>query len=409
MILLYIDPGTGAMLFSILMAVVTTGMYFLKGAWIKIKYRIGSGKEDTVSNETYSFVIYSDHKRYWNVFGPICDEFERRKLPCQFWTMSPDDPALSKAYEYVKCEFIGEGNKAFAKLNMMNADICLSTTPGLDVYQWKRSPFVKKYVHIFHNVGGSTGYRMFGIDYYDALLIAGPSVEYYLRKLEEMRNLPAKDIVVVGNPYMDTLLEKHQLAKQTANEVPTILLAPSWGASSILNKYGENFLKQLQATGYHIIVRPHPQMKISDADLLKKLQKLFPESDSFQWNFDNDNFGVLEKADLMISDFSGVICDFAYVLNKPIIYANAEYNPAPYDAAWFDEPLWMDKTLPQIGKPLQENEFPQLKEIITDMLTNENFKITREKASHEDWQFRGESAMQTVDYLVKMYSNLPKS
>lgn len=406
MIPLYIDPGTGAMLFSILMAVISTGMYFLKGSWIKIKYRIGGGKGTVVSEETYPYVIFSDHKRYWNVFGPICDEFERREIPCQFWTMSPDDPALSRDYKYVKCEFIGEGNKAFARLNMMHADVCLSTTPGLDVYQWKRSPYVKYYVHIFHNVGGSTGYRMFGIDYYDALLIAGPSVEYYLRKLEEMRKLPAKDIQVVGNPYMDTLLMKHQAAASVTNSIPTILLAPSWGASSILNKYGENFLKHLQATGYRIIVRPHPQMRFSDPELLQKLQNLFPESENWSWNFDNDNFGALEKADLMISDFSGVICDFAYVLNRPLIYANSEYDPAPYDAAWFDEPLWKDKTLPQIGKSLQESEFPQLKEIIADMLTNEKYKISREQVSHDDWQFRGESAQQTVDYLIHKHSSL---
>ena len=82
-----------------------------------------------------------------------------------FYTSSEDDPALKKEYKYVKCEFIGEGNKGFAKLNMLNACIVLSTTPGLDVYQWKRSKDVNYYVHIPHAVGDLTLYRCFGLDY----------------------------------------------------------------------------------------------------------------------------------------------------------------------------------------------------------------------------------------------------
>ena len=88
-------------------------------------------------------------------------------------TASHDDPALVKNYEHVKCMFIGEGNKAYAKLNMLKADIVLSSTPGLDVYQWKRSRDVKYYVHILHAVSDASMYRMFGIDYYDSILLTG--------------------------------------------------------------------------------------------------------------------------------------------------------------------------------------------------------------------------------------------
>ena len=33
---------------------------------------------------------------------------------------------------------------------------------------------------------------------------------------------------------------------------------------------------------------------------------------NISWNKDNDNFAILNKADLMISDYSGVIFDFAF-------------------------------------------------------------------------------------------------
>ena len=80
-------------------------------------------------------------------------------------TASEDDPAFGCDIPGVRAEFIGKGNKAFSKLNFLNATVLLSTTPGLDVYQWKRSKGVKYYVHIPHAASEIVLYMMFGIDY----------------------------------------------------------------------------------------------------------------------------------------------------------------------------------------------------------------------------------------------------
>ena len=138
-ILAYIDPGTGSMLFTIIIGVVTTGVFLVRGLLIKFKYGLQGGKAKDINKNKIPLVIFSDDKRYWNIFKPICDELENRGQDCTYMTVSEDDPALQEKYEHIKCEFIGEGNKAFARLNMMSANVCLSTTPGLDVLQWKRS------------------------------------------------------------------------------------------------------------------------------------------------------------------------------------------------------------------------------------------------------------------------------
>ena len=142
----YIDPGTGSMLFSILIGVFSAAFFFLRGLIIKIKYSMVNGKEEKLNDSCLKYVIFSDNKRYWNVFKPICDEFEKRGLDLTYYTASEDDPVLKAGYEHIHAEFIG-GNRIFARLNMLNAKILLSTTPGLDVYQWKRSKNVPYYVH----------------------------------------------------------------------------------------------------------------------------------------------------------------------------------------------------------------------------------------------------------------------
>lgn len=182
--LLYIDPGTGSMLFTIVIGLISTLIFAFKDKILKLKFLFSGGKVEKASKNKLPYVIFTDSKRYWNLFKPICDEFEKRQLECYYYTASPDDPALEVPYSHVKCQFIGEGNKAYAKMNMLNASICLSTTPGLDVLQWKRSKETDYYVHVFHGVDEGTGYRMFGMDLFDAVLLTGAFQERYIRILE---------------------------------------------------------------------------------------------------------------------------------------------------------------------------------------------------------------------------------
>ena len=404
----YIDPGTGSMLFTIFIGIVTSLMFLWKKLVLKLKFILHGGRAEA-SKERYPYVIFSDSKRYWNVFQPICEEFEKRRIPLEYLTASPDDPALMEKYQYVHCQFIGENNKAYAKLNMMDAGVLLSTTPGLDVYQWKRSQNVGWYVHTFHAVDEGTGYRMFGMDYYDAVLLTGAFQEKYIRKLEELRGLPKKELLVVGSTYMDAMKEKldeKQKEKITLKNTKTILLAPSWGESSILSKYGAGILRALMETGYHIIVRPHPQSLISEKAVLEPLWKEFPNSDLLEWNYDNDNFEVLRKADVMITDFSGIIFDYALVFGKPVIYADTSFDSSPYDAAWIDEPLWRFEVLKELGAPLMQEDFPRMKELIDDLLQKGQGCDARERVRNEAWQCVGESAERTADYMIQKYQEL---
>ena len=406
---LYIDPGTGSMLFTILVGVLGAGIYAARGCIMKLRFLLSGGKAEKTEGQKLPFVIFADGKQYWNLFRPICQEFEKRKVPLTYMTTSPRDPALQEHFEAVKCEFIGEGNRAFARLNMLRADVVLSTTPGLDVYQWKRSRNVGWYAHIPHAVTDITTYRMFGIDYYDAILMSGRYMEHQIRELERIRQLPAKELCLVGLPYMDELLRKKEAAGPAPEHPMTVLLAPSWGPSSIFNRYGEAILEALLNTGYQIVVRPHPQSYTSERELLERLQKAYPDSDRLQWNRDNDNFEVLRRSDILISDFSGVAFDFALVFDKPVIYADTSYDNSVYDACWLDEELWMFRILPSMGVQLTEESLPRIKALIDSCRDDPRYARGREQAREEAWAHIGCSAEKTVDYLLGKQAELKKN
>ncbi len=405
--LLYIDPGTGSMLFSLVMGISIVISFFIKSVILKIKFVLSGGKSGTSDKNSIPFVIFSDHKRYWNVFKPICDQFESRKIHLVYYTQSEDDPALTAKYEYIKAEYIGEGNTGFAKMNFLNADICLSTTPGLDVLQWKRSKNCKYYVHVPHSADELAGYRMFGLDFYDAVLASGKNQIDLIRTIESLRpGIIKKEIVTAGSLVLDNLKSRYDsVSHESKNKTPVVLVAPSWGKSGILSRYGEKFLSALEKTDFKVIIRPHPQTVVSEKNILEPLAAKFA---CFEWNYDNDNFDALNNADILITDFSGIIFDFACVFNKPLIYADTHFDTLPYDADWLTEKRWSEKVLNKIGIQLKEEDFENLETVIKNAFSSQRLNEGREKIRNECWENVGQSAKNVADYLVKKQEELVK-
>lgn len=403
---LYIDPGTGSMLFTVLISVIGAAIYSLRMLFIKMRMKIG-GKDTDSSLKQNPFVIFSDDKRYWSIFEPICREMNARGRDIVYYTGSPDDPALTCEYPHVKAEHIA-GNKMYTRLNFLNATIVLSTTPGLDVYQWKRSKTVQYYVHIPHAASEITMYRMFGIDYYDAILLSGEYQVQDVRKLEALRELPAKELVKVGIPYMDEMAKKLQQVDPLPDHPRTVLLAPSWGPSAIFSVYGGKIIDTLLKTGYHVIVRPHPQSFASETELMDKLMKEYPESEQLEWNRDNNNFEVLRRSDILISDFSGVIFDFSLVYDKPVIYTNPNFDLSVYDAWWLQDPLWTISALPRLGKELTDENMENLKELIDSCISDPQYAEGRQSVKAETWEHCGEGATRVADYLEAKYEELTR-
>ncbi len=404
---LYIDPGTGSMLFSLFIGIAAAVSFGIRALYLKLKFLLLGGKNngEGMDSKNIPIVIFSDHKRYWNVFEPICDEFEHNKKNLTYYTASADDPALRKNYEYVHAEYLGEKNRPFSKLNFLHADILLATTPGLNVYQWKRSKYVKFYVHIPHSVSDLAGYRMFGLDHYDAVLGTGENQLASLREIEKLRpSIKMKEFYIVGSTYLDAMKSRLDNFPQAENNAEKIVLvAPSWGKSSILSRFGDRFLNALKSTGYKIIVRPHPQSVVSEQNILTPLQEKYS---CFEWNYDNDNFAVLRQADIMITDFSGVMFDYALVFDRPFIYADTDFDKSPYDIDWLDKPLWEMQILPQIGVKLKESEFSKIKDIIDTTIESPQLQSARNKIRDAAWQKRGNASAEVYKYLTKKLDSI---
>ncbi|MDR2490070.1 MAG: CDP-glycerol glycerophosphotransferase family protein [Spirochaetaceae bacterium] len=415
MFLLYIDPGTGSMLFSILIGAAAT-LYFLSRALlIKLKVLLSGGRVTAAAAARKPYVIYCEGRQYCNVFQPVLDEFEKRQIELLYLSSAEDDPAFEAGYVYIKTEYIGEGNRAYARLNMLAADIVLMTTPGLDVYQLKRSKGVKHYAHILHAPSDATMYRLFGIDYFDSVLLTGEYQARDIRVLEQQRGLPEKRLVVSGCSYLDVYAKKIAALPKEPEHPFTVLVSPTWGPSGLLAKYGARLLTPLVKTGSRIIVRPHPQSKKSEAAILDKLRECFKEVGNLEWDYERENIHSLSKADLMISDFSGVIFDYTFLFDKPVLYVNQNVDLRPYDADDICSgeagsaglyKLWQFSALASFGIALTEDMFENIGDVLTNITDSLELQAARQKAREEAWMYRHEAGKRIADFMIEQKSNI---
>jgi hypothetical protein len=394
---LYIDPGTGSMLFSIFIGLAAASYFLFRTLLIKLKFIFTGKKSGTAKRR--QIVIYNEGRHYWNVFCPVLDALERRAQSAHYLTSAADDPFFSRRYEFITGEYIGEGNKAFTRLNFLDADICLMTTPGLEVYQLKRSKSVRHYAHILHDTGDVTCYRLFGIDWFDSILLSGEYQAADIRTLEEIRGTPVKQLPVVGSTYLDVYNEKLRELPGKDNQC-TVLISPSWGPGTLLNRFGEKLIDPLIATGRRIIIRPHPQSVKHEKQVLDRLNEKYKEVSAVSWDYSPENLTTLSQSDIMISDFSGIIFDYVFLFNRPVLYHNTGFNMEIYDAGDLDHKPWKFEALGHFGVTLDESSFDHIGEVITSCLASKLLDDARRQAKNTAWQHIGASGERTADFLM---------
>ncbi|TXJ28521.1 CDP-glycerol glycerophosphotransferase family protein [Brachyspira aalborgi] len=399
----YIDPGTGSLLFSALFGIIGTLFFLSKALLIKLKtfsFADKINKKENISKA--KIIIYGEDKRYYNVFKPIIEELINLEIPTIYYSSSYDDKIFEIKSDFLKSEFIGTGNKAYAKLNFIEADICLMTTPNLDVFQLKRSKGVKKYVHITHSSAETSTYCLYSLDFFDAVFLNGEHQIRDIRELENKRNIIIKDLYVVGNPYLDELSKMEETITKENNNKKTILIAPSWGMNCLFRRFGEKLLDNIVNSDYNIIIRPHPQSLISDKDIIDKFQNRYKDKNNVEWDFNRVNIYSLSKADIMISDFSGVIFDYAFLFEKPVIIPSFTFDKRGTDAIEIDEEVWTFETIPKISFKLDENNFSNISQIIEDSINNETLKNNILKAKEEAYMYEGQASKRAAQFLNDM-------
>lgn len=417
----YLDPGTGNALIYVALSLLGAVFYFIKGFFYKvIKRKEEQTETQTVSEDTEqhkSIVIFNEGKAYWNTFKPVVEMLLERKQHFTYYTMDIEDPCLTIADRLMDNRYIGDGNMAFSKIGHLNADVVLSTSPNIGTkgFPIPRSKRIKKLVHVFHAFDDLATYYKGSLDHYDAVMLVGAFEIPLIRKLEELRHLPAKELVPAGLPYMDELLKKAKSKTDEPSEASTnadislndpenitVLLAPSWGEKGFLKSLGINFIERLAEKKFKLILRPHPQSLKVESKLIHNIESKLQKYNNLKWDFNPDGTDSLRKADILISDTSAVRLDFALVYHKPFITIPSVFSKeAMQDFEIADLGFsWIEENIKDIGYTLQEGELEKLDEVIIRVLKERTDKDILDFQNRNIYNI-GRSGEAIAEYLIK--------
>ena len=424
----YLDPGTGNALIYVALSLLGAFFYFIKGLFYKfVKQKneplADEGKENKDNGSDYSsIVIFSEGKNYWNTFKPIVEKLIEKETPFSYYTMDIEDPCLTIDNTIMDNRYIGDGHVAYSIMGNLRAGVVLSTTPNIGTkgYPIPRSKNIRKLVHVFHAFDDLATYYKGSLDYYDAVLLVGAFEVPIIRKLESLRNLPEKELIPAGLPYMDELLKKAEL-KNNSNleegespkrhfinpEDVTILLAPSWGEKGFLKVLGVDFIKRLAEKKFNLILRPHPQSLKVEQKLLSNIEGELKKYTNLIWDFNPDGTDSLRAADIMISDTSGVRLDFAFVYQKPFITIPSVFSQTAMEKFEIADLgfSWMEENIKEIGYTLDSKNFDDLDSIILKVLNDRQSSIILEFRSKNVYNV-GYSGEVIADYLIKVSRSL---
>ena len=271
-------------------------------------------------------VFYSESSGFYKYYrATIAYLLSHTNIIVHYVTSDPADQVfeVAKNQSRIRPYYIGE-KKLITLFMKMDADIVIMTMPDLQNFHIKRS-YVRKdveYVYVPHGLDSlNLTMRTGSVDHYDAVLCVGPNQKEEIKKTEEVYNLPPKKLVECGYMLLDDMRAGFS-EKADCSEQPVILIAPSWQEANIMDSCIDELLTSLQYTGYHIVVRPHPQyVKHREAQLndLKARYAGTPQVE-IQTNFASNS--TVFQADLLITDWSGIAYEYAYTTCRPVLFVN---------------------------------------------------------------------------------------
>ncbi|SFG78514.1 CDP-glycerol glycerophosphotransferase family protein [Neptunomonas qingdaonensis] len=405
----YLDPGSGSILLSALVGVVATVLFSMKGFYYKIKSFVVSLFGVNIEKNKHKLVFYSEGKYYWHTFKPILEALNKKGVEAVYLTSSEEDEGLSFRTDYISTRYIGKGNKAYTYLNMLEAKVCVMTTPGIGVLQIRRSKGVGHYAHIVHAPTDMGTYKLYSFEYYDSIFCSGAHQEKTIRVLEDLRNFHKKTLVKAGCPYMDVLglrLEKENAKPSIPKNKKTVLVAPTWGEHNLLKIFGAKPIKALLNQGYEVIIRPHPQSYMAEPEIIVAVKDELSSFENIKWDNSPDNFESLRDSDILISALSGIVFDYAFVFEKPVITVELDYSFIGQEANDLPYKVWELDVLNKIGECISSDDLNNISGVVERLLTDPKKKVELRAFRDDSLYNYKHSGSVIADNLVKIMEDL---
>ena len=369
-------------------------------------------KFENLDQTEKQIVFYSENQDYFFIFKSLIDELINQDITICYVTSSKDDPNLKSSNEKIKTFCIGEGIMRTKFFLNLKADILIMTMPDLGTSYVKRSKvYPVHYVFMFHAIASThLVYKKNAFDNYDSILCVGNFQIDEIRSREKLYKLDAKNLIETGYSHLDNLMKKYSTNKQIAiNDPIQVLIAPSWSDDGLFETAIEKNISILLDSGFKVTLRPHPMTQKKSEKKINFLNQKFSSNSNFILEKNIPNFDSFMKSDIMITDWSGAAIEYAFTLERPVLYIdvpkkihNPDYEKLP------EIPLEIS-IRDKIGEIISLSDMEVLPEKIQILCQNpEIIKSKIQKIRGELISNLGNSSKLEVEFILKLKDQLKK-
>jgi YidC/Oxa1 family membrane protein insertase len=107
---------------------------------------------------------------------------------------------------------------------------------------------------------------------------------------------------------------------KAADEPATVLIAPTWGETSIFNTCGRELIGVLLEAGYRVIMRPHYQSNRRTPGLIAAVREAYAGHPAFEYIDRMGETDSIMRSDILVSDWSAMALEYAWGLEKPVLF-----------------------------------------------------------------------------------------
>ncbi len=237
------------------------------------------------------------------------------------------------------------------KFIMLHADKVITTHP----YETVINPFWAFPLNQRHLVAGILNYQIYFLQHGVTKDNISDWMSKYDKNLSLMLTVSEKEsesFLDEGYGYDESIIQNlgfPRFDNLKKNDNKQILIIPTWRKtargeknlfiSSDYFKYLNSMLnnpklKEFSEKGYRVVFKPHPELVKNIGETEDRYIELFDIPDNIYVSCEESYQELMNNSSLMVTDYSSVYFDFAY-LKKPVIY----YHPTDdyhYEESYFD-------------------------------------------------------------------------
>ncbi|MCI8348237.1 MAG: membrane protein insertase YidC [Firmicutes bacterium] len=352
-------------------------------------------------------MFFSEQSGFYKYYKKIIESIlANSDLDIHYVTCDPNDAVFEMNNPRIIPYYV-DNTKLIPLMMKVEADVVVMTSPDLEKYHVKRSKVRRDVEYIFTEHGCTSltmGYRTGALDYFNTIFAISPIQAREVRAMEEQRGTQRKRVIRVGYGLIDDMIESYQKLDKKENEKPTILIAPSYQEDNILDSCLEPMLDSLLDKDCKVVVRPHPQyirrFPVKMKEIIDKYKERMGENFSIETDFSSNV--TVYTADVVITDWSAIGCEFSFTTNKPTLYVNTKMKVV--NAEWEEYGITPADILVRdvIGISISKEDTVNTYDIVKELMENQDdYKEQISELKEKYFYNLGHSGEVGADYIIR--------